>query len=528
MSSNSLLHSVRRHLRRDNPCTDTPEARPAAPPRDDRGSSLVLALLFLGAIGMIVGAIASWTANDLQNTLVFQTARQTQTALSSASNVAIQSIRYTPMIGTAGPPASPQTLNANPPAACWGTGTSSPYQTPGLQPVDVWCSTVWNPASAATRVVTVTACMQSADNGNATTCINKPGLQTVVTFDDYSSSNPVITTVACTPPPTGTCGSGMTVSSSLIGIVPPTVTGISSTTGATTGGGTLTVTGAGFVTNQGCPPINPSCETSVNFVGTNPSQNLVLTGTAVTVASPTSLTVAIPAATTVTTYNVVVTTPNGSSATGAGCGCQYKFTPVIPKVTGVTTSTGSTSGSAAGGDTLSISGTGFLSSAAGDSTKVAFVDTQNFSNVYYANASSVSVNAAGNVVTAVTPAIPSTDLTYYVVVQTAPGGTSATGPTFTFQPFTPVVASVFQTSGAPGASVTLTGVGFVAGATTVQLVPTGSGSSLNMTSVSVSNSTTLTATVPTGGTANRTYYVEVTTTTGGSSGSNGAPVFTWI
>ena len=370
--------------------------------------------------------------------------------------------------------------------------------------------------------------MQSADNGNATTCINKPGLQTVVTFDDYSSSNPVITTVACTPPPTGTCGSGMTVSSSLIGIVPPTVTGISSTTGATTGGGTLTVTGAGFVTNQGCPPINPSCETSVNFVGTNPSQNLVLTGTAVTVASPTSLTVAIPAATTVTTYNVVVTTPNGSSATGAGCGCQYKFTPVIPKVTGVTTSTGSTSGSAAGGDTLSISGTGFLSSAAGDSTKVAFVDTQNFSNVYYANASSVSVNAAGNVVTAVTPAIPSTDLTYYVVVQTAPGGTSATGPTFTFQPFTPVVASVFQTSGAPGASVTLTGVGFVAGATTVQLVPTGSGSSLNMTSVSVSNSTTLTATVPTGGTANRTYYVEVTTTTGGSSGSNGAPVFTWI
>jgi hypothetical protein len=40
---------------------------------------------------------------------------------------------------------------------------------------------------------------------------------------------------------------------------------------------------------------------------------------------------------------------------------------------------------------------------------------------------------------------------------------------------------------------------------------------LNATSVSVSSSTTLTATIPTGGHTGQTYYVEVTTVSGGGS-----------
>ncbi len=73
--------------------------------------------------------------------------------------------------------------------------------------------------------------------------------------------------------------------------------------------------------------------------------------------------------------------------------------------------------------------------------------------------------------------------------------------------------------------LTVTGIGFATGQTTVQLVPTsGPGGNLNATNVTVQSSTQLTATVPSGG-SGKTYYIQVTTTTGGSSGTNGAPTF---
>ena len=152
--------------------------------RDESGAVLVLALMFLVVVGLIVGAMASWTANSLSNSLNFQRDRTAQYALSSASQVAIQNIRYTPLLGPN------QTLNASPPSYCWGT--SSPSQlTFGTNTVDVWCSTVWNPTSASTRVVTVSACLTSVTT-DAATCAKNPGLQTIVTFDDYSASSPKI------------------------------------------------------------------------------------------------------------------------------------------------------------------------------------------------------------------------------------------------------------------------------------------------------------------------------------------------
>ena len=122
-------------------------------------------------------------------------------------------------------------------------------------------------------------------------------------------------------------------------------------------------------------------------------------------------------------------------------------------------------------------------------------------------------------ITVTTPSVPSADLTYYVVVTTAPGGTSGNGPVFTFQPLTPVVASVSPNSGAGAQNVTITGIGFVNAGTTVTLVPTGRTSTLTATNVSVQGSTLLTATLPSR--SSGTYYVEVTTTTGGNSGQGG-------
>lgn len=498
---------------------------------DEAGAVLILALLFLVVIGLIVGAMASWTANDLGNTLTFQQARSSQYALSSATQVAIQSIRYTPLLG------SGQTVNANPPSYCWGTAAGSDPTYGGSElttqndPVNVYCSTVWNPTSYKTRVVTVSACLQSAlqtvvpapttPAGFAAACAANPGLQTIVTFDDYSSANPVINQGQCV----STCGNGMTINTSISHTRAPTVTGLSSSSGpvvpvATGGQNILTVTGTGFVSGS----------TTVNFVATSASLNLIIAGTGVSVTSSTSLTVTIPAATTVTSYYVIVTTANGSSPPGPAS--TYTYHPVLPTVSGIATSSGATSGSSSGGTSLTITGSGFLSNLSGDSTVVNFIDTANASNVLQAcaqpgsagtpNCTSYLTVSSSTQIKVTTPADPYTDLTFYVTVTTAPGGTSgSTGPVFTYQPFNPVVASVSPNSGAGPVSVTITGIGFVTGATTVTLVPTTGNGTLTATAVSVTNSTSLTATVPSGGQNNMVYNVEVTTP-GGNSGTGGA------
>ena len=490
-------------------------------PSDDAGAVLILALLFLVVIGLVVGALASWTSNSLADSASFQQARSAQYALSSATQVAIASIRYTPLLG------SGQTVNASPPTYCWGTAATSDPTYGGSElttqndPVNVYCSTVWNPTSAKTRKVTISACLQSAlptgTTAAATACANSPGLQTIVTFDDYSSSNPVVSNAPCV----STCGNGMTINSSVSHSAAPTVTGLSSTSGPAVpvaGQNTLTVSGTGFVSGS----------TTVSFVSTSASLNLNLAATGVSVASPSSLTVTIPNATTVTSYYVVVTTLNGASPTGAAS--VYTYHPVIPTISSVATASGGSSGSSAGGTALTIVGTGFLSNTSGDSTIVNFTDAANSLNVLTACAnptttpgctSYLTVNSSTQI-TATTPADPYTDLTFNVSVTTAPGGSSGVASTqFTYVPFNPVVASVSPNAGVGPQTVTLTGIGFVTGASTVTLVPTsGNYSTLTATNVTVSSSTALTATVPSGGHVNTVYDVEVTTP-GGNSGTGG-------
>ena len=230
--------------------------------------------------------------------------------------------------------------------------------------------------------------------------------------------------------------------------------------------------------------------TTVNFVSTTASQNIVIPGVNVNVPAgqSTSLTVTTPAATTVTSYYVVVTTPDGSSLAGP----TFTYQPVIPAVTSIVTATNATCGngiqppcgSAAGGTSLTITGTGFLSSIAGDNTTVNFVDTQNSAIVV--PAPYLIVNSSTSI-TATTPAITTgSPFTYYVTVTTAPGGPSgSTGPVFNYSPLTPVVASVSPTSGGSGTVLTITGIGFVSGATTVSLVPqSGNGNTLTVPPVS--------------------------------------------
>ena len=479
----------------------------------ETGAALVLALVFMIFIGLVVGSLAEWTGNNLTNAANFQSARNVSFALYGATQTAIQDVRYSPLLGAG------QTLNANPPYDCW---EPSPVPTPPAQSqatldgvtVDVFCSTVWHPTQANTRIVTISACVVPT---SAQACAADPGLQTIVTFDDYSTGNPSINPGVCTT----TCGAGMTVDSSTTPQNLPTVSALSVSAGPVNASTPLTVTGTGFIAGS----------TLVSFISTSASQNLILSGTSISVSSSTSLSVSAPPTTTATSYYVEVTTPNGTSTVVPGVSPTFTYQSVIPQVTGISSPSGSATGSAAGGSAITITGTGFLDNAAGDQTTVNFVDVNNAGIVVHATYQRVSAYTNGTQsITAVTPAITSTDMTYYVTVTTAPGGTSAQSAAYewTFQPLTPVVSGVSPTSGSAGTVLTITGIGFVSSQTTVQLVPTsgGYGTTLNATSVSVQSSTQLTATVPSGGSSGKSYYVEVTTTTGGSSGSNGAPTFT--
>ena len=124
--------------------------------RDEAGAVLILALAFLLTVGAIVGALAGWITNNLNNSTHFASARSLQYSASNATELAIQGIRYDPSLAT--------TQNANPPAPCWGTGSSSDVSIPeGTTSDDMsaWCSTKWTPSSASTRVVTISTCLSS-------------------------------------------------------------------------------------------------------------------------------------------------------------------------------------------------------------------------------------------------------------------------------------------------------------------------------------------------------------------------------
>ncbi len=553
---------------------------------DESGAVLILALLFLLVIGLIVGGLASWTANDLSDAVVFQNARSAEFALNGATQAAIQNIRYVPLTKPG------ETLNASPPSYCWGTSGDPTYGGSELttqgDPVYVYCSTAFNAASSVTRQVTISACLQSeltppppavpTPSKAAATCAANPGLQTVVDFDDYQSNlNP--TSAQCQ----ATCGTGMTIVSSSAGATAPTVTALSPSSGPVTGGTALTITGSGFVNGS----------TTVYLVDPlAPNDITTIQPGDVTFNSATSISVTTPGVTTSAPYYVVVSTPVGGNSLE---GLQFTYQPVVPTVTSVAPN----SGSANGGTEVTIDGTGFLTNSNGDLTTVTFTDIAN--STITRTSPSLAVNSSGTVITATAPSIL-TGTTYYVTVTTKPGGTSSQSASleFTFNPYYPVADSITPTSGAYysialgttsgiyggggvnvtsfpgtytgiatatsaaalpsagqfsvatsagtavfnytgvtasgftnvvlasgsgtltsgatiGASVTITGLGFLSGGTTVTLIPTsGVGASLTLTGVSVSSPTLLTAQAPNSGTNNAMYYISITTTWNGN------------
>ncbi|WP_247538647.1 IPT/TIG domain-containing protein [Ralstonia pseudosolanacearum] len=250
----------------------------------------------------------------------------------------------------------------------------------------------------------------------------------------------------------------------------PAVTAVAPASGVAAGGTSVIITGTAF-----------NSASAVTF-GTTPA-------TGYSVDSDTQITATSPAGT--GTVDVRVTTPSGTSAVVAGDQFGYQV-PGAPAVTGINPS----GGSAAGGDAVTITGTGFTGA-----TGVQFGT---------AAATGVAVNSDTQV-TAVSPAGSGT----VDVTVTTPAGTSPTGAAdqFTYgPPAVPVVTSVNPNNGAGagGDVVTIAGSGFV-GASAVAF-------GVNAAqSFSVDSDTQITATSPTGG-----GTVDVTVTTPGGASATGA------
>ncbi len=251
---------------------------------------------------------------------------------------------------------------------------------------------------------------------------------------------------------------------------PPTVTSLSPTTGTQGGGTRVTVDGTGF-TDVGYVEVGGVIATSVT----------VISATQLTLVTPPGASGSEP---------VTVTTVGGTSAMSSAD--LFTYATLAPGVLGITPS----SGPAAGGTTVTVSGTGFSSTST-----VAFGGVAATSVTYVSPNSLIAVAPAGKAGTSVavtvvsggkTSATSHADLFTYLVAPTVTGISPATGP-----------------SGG-GNVVTVTGTGF-SGVTSVLFgtapVDPSDGA------LDVDSATTLTVQVPAGSIGT----VDVTVVTGGGT-----------
>ena len=249
---------------------------------------------------------------------------------------------------------------------------------------------------------------------------------------------------------------------------PPIVISISPTSGSTSGGTMVTITGTGFL---------PGAQ--VSFGGIAATGITVLSGTSITATTPAHI---------VGPVSLLVTNTDGQSGSLSN-GYTYVSPNPAPTISGISPNTGPS----LGGTPVTINGTGFLAGAT-----VTF-GAKLATNVTVVNSTSITATSPSNNPGVVAIQVTNTD---------GQSGSLANGFTYIAAP---TVSSVSPSSGpvGGGTAVTITGANFAAGAS----VTFGSAAATNVTVV---NSTTITATSPAGTAGAVTVTV---TNSGGQSGS---------
>ncbi|MGZ6887194.1 MAG: beta strand repeat-containing protein, partial [Acidimicrobiia bacterium] len=386
------------------------------------------------------------------------------------------------------PHANPQTDGIS--ATLVGTGGPTTTSNPSCRPPEI-CATTTTTLPPAPAVTSVTPTSGTAAGGTSVTIAgsNFSGASgvsfggtpaasfTVDNGGQITAASPAHAAGAVDVTVTTPSGTSPTTANDQFTFVAgPTVTSVTPSSGPASGGTSVTIGGTGF-----------SGATAVKFGTTAAASFTVNNANQITATSP---------AHAGGTVDVTVTTPAGTSPTGAAD--QFTFVPA-PTVTSVTPSSGSTSG----GTSVTIAGTDFTGA-----TAVSFGGTA---------AASFTVDNAGQI-TASSPAHAAGTVD---VTVTTPSGTSATGAAdqFTFVSG-PTVTSVTPSSGpaSGGTSVTIAGTGFT-GATAVKFGGTAAAS------FTFNNANQITATAP----AHAAGTVDVTVTTpAGTSPTGAADQFTFV
>lgn len=240
-----------------------------------------------------------------------------------------------------------------------------------------------------------------------------------------------------------------------LGVQPPSVTSLTPSIGATTGGRTVTIRGFGF-----------TGATAVRFGPTAATSFTVVDNTTITAVSP---------ARSAGLVNVWVDTPAGTSANTSASWFTYQNPPAGPPVVASLTPN---VGSIAGGATVTITGSGLLTAS---SVRFGPVDAASFTVLN------------DTTIVAVSPPFGAALVNVWV---TSPNGTNPNQMSswYAFRNLTgppPTVSALSPTSGpaAGGTAVTITGAGF-ADVTQVRFGTT------PVVSFTVVNDTTITLTTP--------------------------------
>ncbi len=227
----------------------------------------------------------------------------------------------------------------------------------------------------------------------------------------------------------------------------PTVITISPNNGPAAGGTSVTITGTGFLAGA-----------SVTFGTTAATNVVVVSSTSITAATPAHAAGAV---------NVTVTNTDSQSGTLPNA---YTYTNPAPTVTLISP----TSGTTGGGTAITITGTGFLAGAT-----VSLGGTA-ATNIVVVSPTSITATTPAHAAVAVNVTVTNTD---------SQSGTLPNAYTYTNP--APTVTLISPTSGTTGGgtAITITGTGFLAGAT-VSLGGTAA------TNVVVVSSTSITAATP--------------------------------
>ena len=250
----------------------------------------------------------------------------------------------------------------------------------------------------------------------------------------------------------------------------PTIMGLSQAAGPTAGGNTVNITGSGFT---GASAVKFGAQDAMGYVVVNDTQ--------IAATAP---------ANGPGTYNVTVTSANGTSTTSSWTQYTYVAAPTVTAVS-------PTAGPTGGGTTVVITGTGF--SAAPGTGAVKF------------GAASATYTINSN--TQITATAPANAAGTYDITVTTPGGTSATSASDQYTYIAaPTVTAVAPTAGptSGGSTVVITGTN-LSNATAVFFGGTAA------TGYTINSSTQIIATAP--ASAPGTVNVRVTTPGGASATS---------